>query len=149
MADLFLHLPFARRLRLAEGLHPLIGETLTRRPSLVGLGATLPLLPGVERKGMSFFRRIFSSGGEAGRWQKQLQAGATPRAALVRSYLLPVNDLGPMGRLALALGALSHDVLEARLAPGMAHVAAGDRAAVERAQARLWLQASIPNTRGL
>ena len=149
MADLFLHLPFARRLRLAEGLHPLIGETLTRRPSLVGLGATLPLLPGVERKGMSFFRRLFSSGGEAARWQKQLEAGASPRVALIRSYLLPVNDLGPMGRLALALGALAHEVLEARLAPGMTHVAAGDRAAVERAQARLWLQASVPNTRSL
>lgn len=149
MADLFLHLPFARRLRLAEGLHPLIGETLTRRPSLVGLGATLPLLPGVERKGMSFFRRLFSSGGEAARWQKQLQAGGAPRVGLVRSYLLPVNDLGPMGRLALALGALSHEILEAKLAPGMTHVAAGDRAAVERAQARLWLQASVPNTRSL
>lgn len=149
MADLFLHLPFARRLRLAEGLHPLIGETLTRRPSLVGLGATLPLLPGVERKGMSFFRRLFSSGGEAARWQKQLQSGPVPRVALVRSYLMPVNDLGPMGRLALALGALSHEILEARLAPGMTHVAAGDKAAVERAQARLWLQASVPNTRSL
>ena len=65
MADLFLHLSFARRLRLAEGLHPLVGEALARRPSLVALGATLPLLPGIERQGMSFFRRLFAGGSEA------------------------------------------------------------------------------------
>lgn len=149
MADLFLHLPFARRLRLAEGLHPLIGEALARRPSLVALGATLPLLPGVERKGMSFFRRLFSSGGEAARWQKLLvQTGGTARPGLVRSFALPANDLGPMARLALGLGALAHEVLESKLAPLTASMG-GERAGIERAQARLWLQATIPNTRSL
>lgn len=149
MADLFLHLPFARRLRLAEGLHPLIGESLARRPSLVALGATLPLLPGVERKGMSFFRRLFSGGSDAARWQKQLQAAATPRASLLSAYLNGGNEFGPMARLSFTLGALSHELVEAKLASVMGQVPAGDRPAIERAQARLWLQASVPNVRDL
>jgi hypothetical protein len=149
MADLFLHLPFARRLRLAEGLHPLIGEALTRRPSLVALGATLPLLPGIERQGMSFFRRLFAGGSEAARWQKHLQAGGAPRAGLVTAYLTASTEPGPMARLSLALGGLAHELLEARLAPAMGQVGAGERAAVERAQARLWLQSAVPNVRDL
>lgn len=149
MADLFLHLPFARRLRLAEGLHPLIGEALTRRPSLVALGATLPLLPGIERQGMSFFRRLFAGGSEAARWHKQLQAHGGPRASLVTAYLTASTDSGPMARLSLGLGGLAHELLEARLAHAVAQVGAGERAAVERAQARLWLQTAVPNVRDL
>jgi len=149
MADLFLHLPFARRLRLAEGLHPLIGEALTRRPSLVALGATLPLLPGIERQGMSFFRRLFAGGSEAARWQKHLQAHGGPRASLIAAYLTASTEPGPMARLSLALGGLAHELLEAKLAPAMAQVAAGERAAIERAQARLWLQSAVPNVREL
>lgn len=152
MADLFLHLPFARRLRLAEGLHPLIGETLTRRQSLVALGATLPLLPGVERKGMSFFRRLFSGGGEAARWQKQLSPQATPRVELVKRFIVDSGTatsgpggLGPMSRLALGLGVLSHELLENKLVGMVTSQNASERAAIERAQARLWLQAAVPN----
>jgi hypothetical protein len=149
MADLFLHLPFARRLRLAEGLHPLVGEALTRRPSLVALGATLPLLPGIERQGMSFFRRLFAGGSEAARWQKLLHAGAAPRAPLVTAYLTASTELGPMARLSLALGGLAHELLESRLQPVLAQAPAGERAAIERAQARLWLQSAVPNVRDL
>jgi len=147
MADLFLHLAFARRLRLAEGLHPLIGETLTRRPALVVLGAALPHLPGVERKGMGFFQRLFSRGSEAARWEKQLAATSSPRAELVKRFFLPANDLGPLARCSVALGVLAHELLAAStssLAPSTA-----DRAGVERAQARLWLQAAIPSAREL
>jgi hypothetical protein len=98
---------------------------------------------------MSFFRRLFSSGGEAARWQKQLvQSGGTARPGLVRSFALPANDLGPMARLALGLGGLAHEVLEAKLAPLSASMGS-DRAGIERAQARLWLQATIPNARSL
>ena len=142
MADIFLHLVFARRLRLAHGLHPLIGESLARRPSLVALGATLPMLPGVERKGMSFFRRLFSGGSEAARWQKQLQASATPRAELVAAALAGGAEFGPMARLSFALGALSHEIVESKLAGVMAQVSAGERPAIERAQTRLWLQST-------
>ncbi len=145
MADLFLHLPFARRLRLAEGLHPLIGEALARRPSLVALGATLPLLPGVERKGMSFFRRLFSGGSEAARWQKQLAPAGTPRAAIVKAFVDGGHDFGPMARIALGLGFLSHELVEAKLA-AVGGGAGGDKAAIERAQARLWLQAAVPTS---
>lgn len=151
MADLFLHLPFARRLRLAEGLHPLIGETLARRQALVALGATLPLLPGVERKGMSFFRRLFSGGGEAARWQKQLAATSSPRVELVKRFIVESNAsaghgaLGPMSRLALGLGVLSHELLENKLANLVTSQSATERQAIERAQARLWLQAAVPN----
>jgi hypothetical protein len=148
MADLFLHLAFARRLRLAEELHPLVGETLTRRPALIALGAALPQLPGVERKGMGFFLRLFSRGSEAARWQKQLAATSSPRAELVKRFVLPTNDLGPMGRLSLALGVLAHEILEASTST-LAPTSGADRAAVERAQARLWLQAAVPNTRDL
>jgi hypothetical protein len=149
MADLFLHLSFARRLRLAEGLHPLIGEALARRPSLVALGATLPLLPGLERQGMSFFRRLFAGGGESARWQKLLQAQSTPRVGLVSSFLTSPSELGQMARLALSLGCLSHELLESRWLPLLAAVSPSERAGVERAQARLWLQQAIPNTRDL
>lgn len=140
MADIFLHLVFARRLRLAHGLHPLIGESLARRPSLVALGATLPMLPGVERKGMSFFRRLFSGGSEAARWQKQLQASATPRVELIAAALAGGAEFGPMARLSFALGSLSHEIVASKLSGVLAQVSAGERPAVERAQTRLWLQ---------
>jgi hypothetical protein len=144
MADLFLHLSFARRLRLARGLHPLIGEALARRPSLVALGATLPLLPGLERQGMSFFRRLFGGGAEAARWQKMLHAQATPRVGLVSAFLTAPSELGPMARLALGLGFLSHELVESRWVPLLSAASPGDRAGIERAQARLWLQQELP-----
>jgi len=146
MADLFLHLCFARRLRLTEGLHPLAAEALARRPSLVALGATLPLLPGVERKGMSFFRRLFSGGSDAAKWQKQLAAPSAPRGSYVGA-ILSLGDLGGLARLSLGLGALAHDILEAKLGPLTPQ--SGDRAGVERAQARLWMQAAVPNAADL
>jgi hypothetical protein len=147
MADLFLHLAFARRLRLAAGIHPLIGETLTRRPALVALGAALPLLPGVERKGMGFFMRLFSRGADAARWQKQLTATTAPRPELFKRFALPAGELGPMARLSLALGVLAHELLEASVTAPAPNGA--DRASVERAQARLWLQSAVPNARDL
>jgi hypothetical protein len=52
-----------------------------------------------------------------------------------------------MARCSLALGVLSHELLEAStasLAPATA-----DRGGVERAQARLWLQTAVPNAREL
>ncbi len=146
MADLFLHLPFARRLRFAEGLHPLIAEALARRQTLMAFGAALPLLPGVELHGMSFFRRLFS-GGDAARWQKQLAPGPSARVELVKRFLLggdPGQGLGTMSRLALGLGVLSHELLELKL-QGAGAPSAGERAAVERAQARLWMQGAIPD----
>jgi hypothetical protein len=145
MADLFLHLSFARRLRLASGLHPLIGEALARRSSLVALGATLPLLPGLERQGMSFFRRLFGGGGEAARWQKMLHAQATPRVGLVSAFLTAPSELGQMARLALGLGFLSHELLESRWVSLLSAASPGDRAGIERAQARLWLQHELPH----
>jgi hypothetical protein len=148
MADLFLHLAFARRLRLAEELHPLVGETLARRPALVALGAALPHMPGVERKGMGFFLRLFSRGSEAARWQKQLAPTSSPRPELVKRFLLPTNDLGPMARLSVALGMLAHEILEASTS-SLAPANAAERAGIERAQARLWLQAAVPNARDL
>lgn len=145
MADLFLHLSFARRLRLAEGLHPLVGETLTRRQSLVALGAALPSLPGIERARMSWFRRLFSGGSDTARWQKNLAPSSTPRAEFVKRFIVDSGaggGLGPMARLALGLGLLAHELLEAKLAAGSS--TGPDKAAIERAQARLWMQAAIP-----
>lgn len=147
MADLYLHLPFARRLRLADGLHPLVAEALARRQSLVALGASLPLLPGVERKGMSFFRRLFSGRGDAARWQKLLAVTSTPRVELVKRFLIggdTLQGLGTMSRLALGLGVLSHELLEAKV-QGLVPANAGEQSAIERAQARLWMQSAIPH----
>jgi hypothetical protein len=146
MADLFLHLPFARRLRFAEGLHPLAAEAIGRRPALVLLGASLSGLPGNERRGMSWLRRLFSRGGEAARWQKLL--APTPGHPHVKEVLslLSADDspIGPLARLAIGLGALSHEVLEEKVGPLTSSLQGDQRAAVERAQARLWLQASVP-----
>jgi hypothetical protein len=150
MADLFLHLPFARRLRLAEGLHPLVGEALTRRPALVCMGAALAQLPQNERKNMSFLRRLFSRGGEAAKWQKLLGPAPAGRVDLIAS-VLQKGDVqgGSMMRLATALGLLAADVLEDALAPLTASLPPNEKAGIERAQARLWLQAVAPNTKDL
>lgn len=142
MADLFLHLPFARRLRFAEGLHPLAGEAIGRRPDLVVLGASLAGLPARERQGMSWFRRLFSGGGEAARWQKLLaptpgQPHVELLLAVLRSEDAPV---GPMARFALGAGMLAHEILEEKIGALTSSMAGPQRAAVERAQARLWLQ---------
>src|SRR3954469_4686337 len=146
MADLFLHLPFARRLRFAEGLHPLPGEALGRRPSLVVLGAALAGLPENERRGMSWLRRLFSRGGEAARWQKLLAATpGNPHIDVIAQLLSPDDAaLGPLARLALGIGVLSHEILEEKIGSLTASLQESQRAAVERAQARLWLQSAIP-----
>src|SRR5438309_490765 len=117
MADLFLHLPFARRLRFADGLHPLAGEAIGRRPSMVVLGASLACLPENERRGMSWFRRLFSGGGEAARWQKLLAPTPGQPHIEVLQSLLTAEDaaLGPLARLALGIGVLSHEILEEKV----------------------------------
>ncbi len=147
MADLFLHLPFARRLRTAEGLHPFVGEALTRRAPLVVLGAILAHLPANDRKAMGFFRRLLSRGGESAKWRKLLSpAIGQPRAELIASLLMKGDDAGgSMMRFALALGVLSADVLDDALSAANANLAPGERLHVERAQARLWLQVAIAN----
>src|SRR5438270_1331450 len=146
MADLFLHLPFARRLRFADGLHPLAGEAVGRRPSLVVLGAALACLPENERRGMSWFRRLFSGGGEAARWQKLLAPTAgQPRIDVLLSILAPEDAaLGPLARFAVGMGVLSHDVLEEKIGGLTSALQGADKSAVERAQARLWLQSAVP-----
>lgn len=146
MADLFLHLPFARRLRLAEGLHPLASEALVRRPSLVMLGAAIAALPDGEHRSMSWFRRLFSGGGTAARWQKALAGtpGRVPERLVVSLLAGGTPELGTMARLAVGLGVISRTALERQLAPLTATLPAGEREAVERAQARLWLQARVP-----
>jgi hypothetical protein len=152
MSDLFFHLPFARRLRRAEGLHPLIGEALTRRGDLVALGAALTHLPGNERKGMSWLRRLFSRGGESARWQKLLGVSGDPRVDLIASFLAQgegEGGLGPLSRLALGLGFLSHEIVEATVGRTLGDAQGGERAALERAQARAWLQLAVPNARDL
>jgi hypothetical protein len=147
MADLFFHLPFARRLRHADGLHPLAGEALGRRPALVVFGACMACLPESERRGMSWFRRLFSGGGEAARWQKLLApVPGQPHVSTIVS-LLSADDaaVGPLARLALGIGMLSHELVEQHLSAALGTASGGpQRAAVERAQARLWLQSAVP-----
>jgi hypothetical protein len=140
MADLFLHLTFARRLRRSVGLHPLAGEAMGRRPALVVLGASLAALPAREHAGMSWFRRLVSGGGEAARWEKLLQPA--PSSSELVTSILRSDDaaVGPMARLALGAGLLAHDLLEQAVGSLTTSLAAPQRAAVERAQARLWLQ---------
>lgn len=151
MADLFLHLSFARRLRSADGLHPIVAEALARRASLVCLGAALSHLPQQDRRGVGFFRRLFSRGGDAARWQKVLAPG-TPRVELVAALLTPPSgdgteaQPGSMMRAALALGVLSSDLLDEAVGGTVSGHPSADRAAIERAQARLWLRAAVPNT---
>ena len=142
MAELFLHLAFARRLRFAQGLHPLAGEAIGRRPALVVLGASLAGLPARERQGMSWLRRLFSGGGEGVRWQKLLApTPGQPHVELLLSVLRSDDaSVGPLARFALAAGLLSHELLEAKVGALTSSMAGPQRAAVERAQARLWLQ---------
>jgi len=151
MADLYLHLVFARRLRFAEGLHPLASEVLARRPSLVALGATLASLPAAERRGMSFLRRLFSRSGEVARWQKLLSATpGSPRAELIANVAgAEPGGLGGLSRAGLALGLLSYELLESAVGGHTAGMQPAERAAVERAQARLWLQATLAREQDL
>lgn len=151
MADLYLHLVFARRLRIAEGLHPLVSEALARRPSLVALGATLASLPANERRGMSFLRRLFSRAGEVARWQRLLAAApGGPRAELIAAMAAgEAGGLGGMARTALALGLLSYELLENAVGGLTANLQPVERSAVERAQARIWLQATLPREKDL
>lgn len=151
MADLYLHLVFARRLRFAEGLHPLASEALARRPALVALGASLAGLPGNERRGMSFLRRLFSRAGETARWQKLLAATpGSPRAEVIAAVMVKEpGDLGGLARVALGLGLLSYQLLEDKIGGLTASMQPAERAGVERAQARLWLQATLPREKDL
>jgi hypothetical protein len=140
MADLYLYLGFARRLRFAEGLHPLVMETLIRRPEAVSLGAALPALPAVEPKGASFLRRLFLGKKQRLQWMQNLAPGKKPTADLALAMLeARPNGAGPMMRFALALGSLSHQVLNAQVAIVNDDVSDAERAGIERAQARLWL----------
>lgn len=163
MADLFLHMAFARRLRTADGLHPLVGEALARRAGYVCFGAALAQLPQHERQALGFFRKLFGGGGEAARWQKLLAPpSGKAREELIAAVIAPTVEKaadgeqtrgterapGSMQRLALALGLLSHDLLEAALA-GIPSATGPERTAIERAQARLWIQAAVPNTADL
>src|SRR5262249_30257570 len=117
-----------------------------RRPSLVVLGAALAGLPENERRGMSWLRKLFSRGGEAARWQKLLAATpGSPHLDVIIQLLAPDDAaFGPLARLALGMGVLSHEVLEEKIGGLPAALQGPQRAAVERAQARLWLQSAIP-----
>lgn len=166
MADLFLHLGFARRLRTADGLHPIVGEALARRAGLVAFAAAVAQLPQHERQSLGFFRRLFGGGSDAARWQKQLTpVPGQVRTDLIAAVLTPSFDKaergsesrretaegapGSMQRLALALGLLAHDLLEIAVAASTSSVSPPERGAVERAQARLWLQTAVPNAQEL
>lgn len=151
MSDLFLHITFARRLRLLDGLHPLVAEALLRRPALVALGAALATLPDIERKGMSFFQKLFSrNSSESARWQKQFASSASNIDVL--SHLLGRGDqdnVGLLSRAALGLGFLSYCVVEATVGTTTASLDGNARAVAERNQARAWLQRNIPNSKDL
>lgn len=96
---------------------------------------------------MSWLRRLFSRGGEAARWQKLLApTPGHPHIDLLVSLLSPDDAaVGPLARLALGLGALSHEILEEKVGSITASLQPAERASIERAQARLWLQASVPH----
>ena len=151
MGDLFLHLGFARRLRFADGLHPVVVETMVRQPAPLVVTSTLPLLPGIEQKGASLLRRLLGRGKTtSARWSRQLSSMDEPRGDLPAA-LLARRSGGPgqMTRLALALGAISHAVLEASVGDITRGLDGAERQAVERGQARLWLQFAVPSLRDL
>lgn len=152
MGDLFLHLGFARRLRFAEGLHPLAVETLVRRPDAVALGASLSLLPGLEHKGTSFLRRLLMSGKQKRAfWLKALAPADKPRLELAIALLDGDEPKAPgaMARFALTLGALAHEVLHDRISETTAGLEGPELDAVQRAQARLWLAAALADPAAL
>jgi hypothetical protein len=142
MGDLYLHLGFARRLRFADGLHPIAVEALVRRPGPVLVGASLAVLPGLEQKGASLLRRLFNAG-KAKRihWTQKLAPPERPRPDLIVA-LLDEDDArcGAMSRLSLALGALSYELLHNAIWRTTSEVDETEREGVQRAQARLWLQ---------
>jgi hypothetical protein len=149
MGDLFLHLGFARRLRFAEGIHPLAVEALVRRPEAVALGASLSLLPGLEHTGTSFFRRLFMSGKQKRAfWLKSVAPADKPRIGLVSSILNREDQKAPgaMARFALGFGVLAHEVLHDRIAETTAGLEGSELDAVHRAQARLWLRSVLPDS---
>ena len=153
MGDLFLHLPFARRLRFAEGLHPIAAEAMVRRAPAVILGASLPFLPEIERKGANWFRRLFMGGGqEAAKWRKYLEnRDGPPRSEFILGLLSGEGDHGPgpMTRLAFGIGALSTEVLSSTTDSVLSGLEGSTRTATEISIARLWIQKSIPNLGGL
>lgn len=91
---------------------------------------------------MSWFRRLFSGGGEAARWQKLLAASpGEPHVDLLVSVLRSEEAaIGPMARFALGCGLLAHELLEEKLGGVTSSLQGPQKAAVERGQARLWLQ---------
>jgi hypothetical protein len=152
MGDLFLHVPFARRLRYAEGLHPLAREALVRKSPQLAFAAALPGLPVASTKAGGLFSRLFNRGkGEALKWQEQLAPSSEPRGELVLRMLAAGSEAapGPLNRLSLGLGVLSHELLAAELDPIYEGLDAQMRSAVERGQARLWLQFAVPSRRDL
>lgn len=155
MGDLFLHLPFARRLRFAEGLHPIAAEAMVRRAPAVVLGAALPFLPEIERNRANWFRRLFMGGAqEAAKWRKQLEnRDGPPRSEFVIALLSGVeggaNAPGPMTRLAFGIGAMSTEILSVSIEPVLTGLDGSQRDAVTGALARLWLQKTMPNLNGL
>lgn len=148
MGDLYLHLGFARRVRFADGLHPVVVEALVRAPDSVVLGATLPHLPEVENKGASFFRRLFMPGKQKRAfWMKALEPAGTPSLELALAVLTKGKGDRPGGmvRFALGLGVLSHQVLHARVREVTADLEGSQRDATDRALARLYLEKRLPS----
>ncbi len=152
MGDLYLHLAFARRLRFAEGLHPVVREALVRRSPYLALGATLAQLPSVEVRSGGFFRRLFKLGkNDADRWQQRLEpeAGASADFAVALLEAGSGPKPGPLTRVAMGMGALSHQLLGAAVAETVKDLTGAEREAVELGQARLWTQNAVPVQRHL
>jgi hypothetical protein len=152
MGDIFLHVLFARRLRHATALHPVAAEALARRPSMVAYGAALPLLPGLERSRVSFFKRIFGIGaGESQKWTRALEPNGSRLSELAAAICdTSTGDaVGPLPKLALTIGVLSHEVLSQAIGPTLASIDPAARPAYARGQARLWMQFAVPTRREL
>jgi hypothetical protein len=155
MNDLHFHLVFARRLRFAEGVHPLVVEAMSRRGTFVAMGAAMPLLPQCERNTLSFWGKLFSRGALAGRWQKAMHRPPPARVEYARSMIDlaagvdATKQLGPMARFALGLGALSHELVATHVGAHIAKTGVSDRLGADRAYARLWLGATLTSARAL
>ena len=145
MGDVFLHMAFARRLRHATGLHPLAVQTALRNASAVAFGASLPFLPSLEQKKGGFFRKLFGGGASDDKWATHFTS-TTPKGDFALALLnLNGNDApGSMMRLALAMGALSSEILRTSTLDLFEGMDAPQASAQGRAIARLWLQQVVP-----
>jgi hypothetical protein len=145
MGDLFFHLGFARHLRNAEGLHPVVVEAMVRRPMEIAVGATLPLLPGLEQPKISWWRKLFLGAGDPDvEWVDRLRGPKANNAGLPIA-MLTSEPAGPMMRFALGLGALAYEISRQSIEALNKGVDASILADVERAQARLWLHSAVPS----